>query len=377
MRGGVISKVSSEPLDVQIDRILRDSTFTFISCGSYGFVFKVTFNGKDSGFINPETGEEVREFVIKVQSIDMKMSHEKCELISDKIDWEKLTTEVEMQQKLYKTSLEKFKYPVCPAILYYEGITVEQLETYITDQFIYRSHERIPKEDYPTYHVAIILMEFVPSSDLDVVVSALPKGNRTDDLNYWRRLQDLKNKAFTIYCMALLCGINQNDVFGRNFLLDKNDRVTMIDFGIAGELDPETVTTIEGLVDDCRKGVSKALTKLIDYLILLDDHEEHLKIWLFKKGWPKQPYDLELLDFPNHLPDNIVEKCKTGICQPTNTQPIGQKRKDRYDYEIEDRIKRAEVELKEKPRESFWGGKRRTKYVGTRRHKRLGTRRKV
>ena len=296
--------------------------------------------------------------------------------VSSIISWNKLTKEVSLQQKLYKTSLEKFGNAVCPAILYYEGITVEQLETYMTDQFIYRSHERIPKEDYPTYHVAIIVMEFIPSSDLDHVVSALPKETTEHHHHYWRRLQDLKNKAFTIYCMTLLCGINQNDVFGRNFLLDKNDKVTIIDFGIAGELDPETVITIEGLVDDCRKDLSnkKTLKKLIDYLILLDNHEKHLKIWLFKKGWPKQPYDLELLDFPIRLPDKIVEQCKTGICQPTNTQPTGKKRKDRYDYEIEDRKNRKEAELEGKSKKS-WGGKRRTKYVGTR--KRFGTRRKV
>ena len=54
MRGGVVSKIDDEPLNDQIHRILSQSTFEYISCGTYGFVFKVTYRGADSGFINPE-----------------------------------------------------------------------------------------------------------------------------------------------------------------------------------------------------------------------------------------------------------------------------------------------------------------------------------
>ena len=373
MRGGVITKISGEPLNDHIHRILSQSTFEYISCGSYGFVFKVTYGGTHSGFINPETGEEVREFVIKVQSIDMRMTYkEKRNHASSEINWEKLMTEVEMQQKLYKTSLEKFGYAVCPAILYYEGITLEMLETYIKDQFIYYFHGIIPKENYDSFHVAILLMEFIPSSDLDDAVNSLPKKTIDDHRYYWRRFQDLKNKAFTIYCMTLLCGINQNDVFGRNFLVDKNDRVTIIDFGIAGELDPETVTAIEGYVSACRKSSDKkTLRALIDYLILLDDHPRHLKSWLFHKGWSGQLYSIELLDFPTPLPHEVVQQCKDGICTPMNTKPLRKPIKNRYDYEVEDRKAREAEESRKRPR----GGKRHTKYVGT--CKKTRTRRKV
>lgn len=384
MKGGVVANISHEPLNDQIHRILSQSTFEYISCGSFGFVFKVTYTGAESSkFVNPETDTEVREFVIKVQSINMKMSYEEePKHVSDKIDWGKLTTEVEMQQKLYKTSLEKFGYAVCPAILYYEAITIEQLETYIKDKFIYYFNGIIPKEHYDTYHVAIILMEFVPSSNLNDAMDALPKKTTQDHRDYWRRFQDLKNKAFTIYCMALLCGINQNDVFGRNFLLDKMDRVTMIDFGIAGEIDPKTITDVEKLVNECRKDLSnkKALKGLVEYLILLDDHPMHLKQWLFQKGWAQQPYGIELLEFPHSLPEKVIESCKSGLCHPTNTEPKRiTKRKDRYDYELEarrqDKLLEEAQEAAESDMKRGRGGKRHTKYVGTR--KKVGTRRKV
>jgi serine/threonine protein kinase len=378
MRGGVVSKTSSEPLNDHIHRILSQSTFHYISCGTYGFVFRVTYLGAaHSGFINPETGEEVREFVIKVQSLNMGMSYKgESDHVSSIISWDKLTREVSLQKKLYETSLEKFGNAVCPAILYYEGLTLNQLETYIKDQFIYKFHGIIPQEHYDSYNVAIILMEFVPSSDLNDALNSLPTKTTEDHRAYWRRLQDLKNKAFTIYCMTLLCGINQNDVFGRNFLLDKNDRVTIIDFGVAGELDTKTLTVIEGLVDACRANLSdkKALRELKVYLISLDPT---LNDWLFQRGYSTQPYSTELLDFPLSLPDKVVESCKSGLCNPMNTEPKriakNERKRDRYDDELEAR-KLDKLE-EENDRKRDRGGKRHTKYVGTR--KKTRTRRKV
>jgi serine/threonine protein kinase len=378
MKGGVVSKVSRESLNDQIHRILSQSTFEYISCGTFGFVFKVTYTGDEPpGFVNPETGEEVREFVMKVQSINVGMSYKgESDHVSKTISWDSLISEVSLQQQLYKTSLEKFGYAVCPAILYYEGLTLNELEAYIKDQFIYKFRGIIPEEHYDSYNVAIILMEFVPSSDL----ASYQYVPGTDLRTYYRRIQDLKNKAFTIYCMTLLCGINQNDVFGRNFLLDKNDRVTMIDFGVAGDLDKKTITTIEGLVYACHKNLSdrKTLRDLKQYLIRLD---HTLEDWLFQKAWPQQPYGIELLEFPHSLPEKVIESCKSGLCHPTNTEPKRiTKRKDRYDYELEAREQdklaeeAAEAEESDKKRR---GGKRRTKYVGTRRPKRVGTRRKV
>jgi hypothetical protein len=387
MRGGVVSRVSVESLNTQIHRILSESTFTYISCGRYGFVFKVTYHGNDSGFVNHDKEkEQVREFVIKVQSIDMNMSYEEeGGHVSDRINWEKLITEVKMQQTLYQTSLEEFHAAACPAILYYEGITIEQLETYIKDKFIYHFYGKIPKEDYDSYHVAIILMEFVPSSDLEYVIGDLPKKTTEDHRNYWRRVQDLKNKAFTIYCMALLCGINQNDVFGRNFLLDKNDRVTIIDFGVAEEIDSETVKEIKRLVSDCRKDASnkKSVRELVKGLIKIDKYDQ-LKKWLFHTEWSGQPYGIELLDYPTPLPDEVVDDCKLGICNPVNTKPKRTRTPlNRYDYELLARKEAEEAEedgtlRKAKRPWGVWGGNLHTKYeMGNRRHKKVRTRRKI
>ena len=170
--------------------------------------------------------------------------------------------------------------------------------------------------------------------------------------------------------------INQNDVFGRNFLLDKNDRVTIIDFGVAGELDTKTLTVIEGLVDACRANLSdkKALRELKVYLISLDPT---LNDWLFQRGYSTQPYSTELLDFPLSLPDKVVESCKSGLCNPMNTEPKriakNERKRDRYDDELEAR-KLDKLE-EENDRKRDRGGKRHTKYVGTR--KKTRTRRKV
>jgi hypothetical protein len=367
MRGGVISKINDEPLNEQIHRILSESTFEYIAYGDYGFVFKLIYHGENSGFINPVTGEEVREFVIKIQSIDMEMS---LEIIkghkSQPITWERLIKEVELQKALYETSLEKFRYAVCPAILYYEGLTISDLENYIKGQFTYYVDKKIVPENYPFYRAAIILMEFVPSLNIDSV-KYVPG---TDTRIYYRRIQDLKNKAFTIYCMTLLCGINQNDAFGRNFLLDKNDKVVIIDFGVSKKLLRSEVEKITELVNACLAD-DKFLRDLKRYLINIDIT---LAEWLFAPGYPKQPYTTELLKFPDPLPVEVVRNCKSGLCRPTNTElkrkEFPEKVLNRYEWELIDRAERKVIEEADEreDKRSRRGGKTR---------KRKRTRRKV
>jgi len=374
MRGGVISKINDEPLNEQIHRILSESTFEYIAYGDYGFVFKLIYHGENSGFINPVTGEEVREFVIKIQSIDMEMS---LEIIkghkSQPITWERLIKEVELQKALYETSLEKFRYAVCPAILYYEGLTISDLEKYIKGQFTYYVDKKIVPENYPFYRAAIILMEFVPSLNIDSVKYVTD----TDTRIYYRRIQDLKNKAFTIYCMTLLCGINQNDAFGRNFLLDKNDNVVIIDFGVATKLSPRDFERIERLVHACVAD-KKLLHQLKTYLRTVD---RQLDGWLFAKQYPAQPYTTELLKFPDPLPSAVVESCKSGVCRPANTEPkrnaLPVRVLDRYDYELEDRARRKAEELEEARLEELAEGNKRARSGGKRTRKRKRTKRKV
>lgn len=377
MKGGVISKISGEPLNQQIHRILSESTFEYIAHGSYGFVFKLIYHGENSGFINPVTREEVREFVIKIQSIDMEISHEidRAHKSSPRT-WEKLIREVELQKILYEISLEKFGCAVCPAVLYYEGLTISELEKYIKGQFVYTAHGKISPENYPFYRAAIILMEFIPSMDIESV--EYEPG--TDPRIYYGRIQELKNKAFTIYCMTLLCGISQNDAFGRNFLLDKNDNVVIIDFGVATKLTPGNFKKIEELVGACVTNLAdkKLLYELKAYLRTVD---RQLDEWLFAKQYTDQPYTTELLKFPDSLSAEIVMSCKSGVCKPTNTEPTRKafpvKVLDRYDYELEDRARRKAAEVEEarleeenNSKRARRGGKR-----GTRKRKK--TKRKV
>ena len=48
-----------------------------------------------------------------------------------------------------------------------------------------------------------------------------------------RYTAEIRNKAFTVYCLALKCGVDQVDALPQNYLLGDDNSVTMIDFGEA------------------------------------------------------------------------------------------------------------------------------------------------
>jgi serine/threonine protein kinase len=401
MKGGVVSKIDREPLTIKSHRILGHplTTIDYLSRGTFGFVFKVTYNGAEpTGFVD-ENDTEVRVFILKVQSIDMRMKRtedpepEKEEdkeipVYSKEVDWDDVVNEVILQQKMYECALESDLIPPCPAILFYGSITADQFESYKKGYFVYKDKDEILPRDYNSLRVSIILMEYVHAKDLTEIPHEI----------YVPRYQEIRDKAFRTFVTALQCGVLQRDPHPQNFLLSDDGNITMIDFGAARKLYKKESSELEPLIQKAEEGNCKSL---IHKLLHMDDEKyKILEKWLFRpeeslRGIRIAP-TLTTLAPAIKLPEKIAPRCKEGICNIKSEtlpkrNPISEETKayrvarERLDMELKDREDRAQAELEELRlyRENagkkgrFWGGKRHTKYVGTRRHKKSRTRRKV
>ncbi len=405
MRGGVVSKIDGEPLNDQINRILSQSTFTYISRGTFGIVFRVTYNGpQHSGFVD-ENDDEVKVFILKSQGIDMRIKHvsepepDRSEIeyekdgelypYSRKIEWYDVGREVRVQQQIYTCALEKDLMPPCPAILFYEGINAENFEIFTKGQLVYKDVKEIKSRDLRAYRMAIIVMEYFQAEDLVKIPYEI----------YAPDAQNIKNKAFRAYCTALYCGVLQGDPKPQNFLLSKDGKITLIDFGAARNLREKEIIKLNPLL---AKAESGNVVPLRRELINMEGSYKCLEGWMFEpklSASGKIESSITTLAPVIRLPPEIAESCKSGICKPKGILP-GRKRiseeteqeykrkkqeasaMERYDMEKERRVtdKEAEeiesrCEKVEEGRCSVMGGKRRTKYVGTR--KRFRTRRKV
>ena len=328
-RGGLLSKEDqTEPLEDQVDRILDDpeTTFEYVQRGTYGFVFKVTYNAKikdtkeeiPSGFIDFETGKRQNVFIMKVQAMDFEMSlknppeGEITELPPDskRIKWPRIIKEVDLQKKLFEKALEKKFRPPCPAILDFRRISLTKLDSYVKkitkeeQDLIYKdNNELILPEEYDGYNAGIILMEFFPAHDIIAL-------SRLNPDMYVKRYEEIRSKIFRAYCTALQCGIDQVDAKQNNFLFGEDGTVTMIDFGIAEELVETRMNPVE-------------LYKLIDAAEKTQDYGE-LKKYLYKfnklLGWlfiPKYGKTVFEPLLPIPLNPETAEFCITGLCQLT------------------------------------------------------------
>lgn len=440
-RGGLLSKDDqTELLEDQVDRILEDdeTTFEFLQRGTYGFVFKVTYNSKKkkdtgeeitSGFIDFETGKHQRIFIMKVQAMDFEMSlknHLKdnnSELADDstRIEWWRLIEEVDLQKKLFERALEKNFRPPCPAILDVRRISLQKLDSYVQknkkhSDLIYKDRGLILPDEYDEYNAGIILMEFVPALDITSLSNVNP------DI-YSKRYDEIRSKIFRAYCSALQCGIDQVDVTQNNYLFGEDGTITMIDFGIAKELvdtgmksrmDP---TTLYAHIDEAEK--TQQYSELKKYLL---KYNQRL-IWLFDAQYGKTVFE-PLLPMP--LNPELVEHCTAGLCKfeyPTERtrtrQQIDARMKRIQDekelaakiatkakeeaarQQMERELREAERKEIEEERQSWnplkqlksWnrpfsddpfyhgrygGSKKRIQYeMGNRRHKKVRTRRKI
>jgi len=411
MKGGVVSKIDREPLNLKSDRILGHplTTIDYLSRGTFGFVFKVTYNGVEpTGFVD-ENDTEVRVFILKVQPIDMRMKRtedpepekdvedeedededKKIAIYSKKVHWDDIVNEVILQQKMYECALESDLMPPCPAILFYGSITADQFETYKKGYFVYKDEKIIRSRDYNSVRVAIILMEYVHAKDLTEIPHEI----------YVPRYQEIRDKAFRTYVTALQCAVLQRDPKPENFLLSDDGNITMIDFGAARKLYKKESSELEPLIQKAEEGNCKPLIHKLLHMEQDDEKYKILEKWLFRpeeslRGIRIAP-TLTTLAPAIKLPEEIATRCKSGICNIKSEtlpkrNPISKETKaerdalERQDMEAEERHLRAEAEKEELrlyrenevKRGRFWGGKRHTKYVGTRRHKKSRTRRKV
>ena len=409
MRGGVVSKITDEDIDDMVDKILGhpDTRIDYISRGTYGEVFRVTYPG-DSGFVDDKQ-KEVNVFILKVQGIDMRLKHvsepepdaseaeyeERVDFYpySRKIEWDELDKEVRLQQEIYRCALGKGWMPPCPAILFYGSITAEKFERYAPGQLVYKDGygrledvEPIKSRDFKHYRMGIILMEYVDAVDLSSD-QAQPR--------YVAKYQEIEDKALRTYVTALQCGVLQGDPKPQNFLLTEDDNVVLIDFGIARELDREELVEIDKLVEKAAAGDSEELrlkltelepydNKCLDRLIFRPRWKDSK---LIKSGITKYPTLAPAITLSKEIADHY----KVGLYVPTSTLPD----RESLSPEIVESTTQPSQERPSKKSKSSWnpfalgsafedgtdpldhgrGGKRHTKYVGTR--KKTRKRRKV
>jgi serine/threonine protein kinase len=288
MRGGVVNKIQTDlSEETLIRRILRDpgTTIEYVSRGTFGFIFKVTYRGTDASGFEDEYKKPVNVFILKVQGIDMRMKRRedpdphKPESkyteddglfpYSKQVNWDHhVVQEVLLQQQVYVSSIEKGIMPPCPSILYYGSITASELEKYLKSSysyFVFEEYGQMPLErDYQHFRVAIIFMEYINGESLF---------NLSDEL-FWD--QGLRNKAFRSYCTAIECGVLHRDPQPQNFLV-RGDNVILIDFGSASKIISE-ITTFEKLIQNAEKGNCLPLIQALK----AKDPDNLLDDWLFE-----------------------------------------------------------------------------------------------
>ena len=291
MRGGVLSKVTDEPLDEHVKRIIRESRLELVSHGMYGFVFSVTLDG-DSGFMDYQYGRLATTFVMKLIPIDMYMAHRIDGKYARRTnDLRYVKRETSCQRKVYKESLEKHGYAPCPAVLHQFVYTLGELEQLLPDQFSYAYGEEKPMvyTHNKELRIGVIFMEYM---------NGQPRSLYKESLKDKTIIEQKKGEATRLYCMALECGVNHRDAHLNNFLINDQNELTLIDFGIANLLTPE-----ENILALIPEGESHD-TALRDALRTLSTGSN---TWFLTDPFHIAPY-------PPPLSEEVVERCKDGLC---------------------------------------------------------------
>jgi len=134
-KGGVVTKKTGDILEM-FRNVMKYSTFEYLTNGANGYVFVVTFQGEDSGFIDLRDRRVVKQFIIKLIPFDIKLKlkkHEHFVVPSEEADFDK---EIRIQTHLYKTSLEKFSTAICPSVLGSFKLKVETLPDFFPQLFL-------------------------------------------------------------------------------------------------------------------------------------------------------------------------------------------------------------------------------------------------
>jgi len=384
-KGGVVNKIQTDlSEETLIRRILRDqgTTIEYVSRGTFGFIFKVTYRGTDASGFEDENKNPVNVFILKVQGIDMRMKRRQdpdphkpeSEYTEDdglfpyskQVNWDHhVVQEALLQQQVYVSSIEKGIMPPCPCILYYGSITASELEKYLKSYFVFEEYGQMPLErDYQHFRVAIIFMEYINGESLF---------NLSDEL-FWD--QGLRNKAFRSYCTAIECGVLHRDPQPQNFLVS-GDNVILIDFGSASKIISET-RTFETLIQKAEKGNCLPLIQALK----AKDPDNLLDDWLFE---PTKHAGREIITTtlaPKTMLHEKKQACMDGRCDIKRRPLVGRlslsaetiaenrriederyakmtaEAKERETGESERKKARCEEEVKENGYCSVMGGKR-------------------
>ena len=302
MKGGVVTKMK----DISLDEILGNSERTPLSNGAYGYTMSVKApEGFDTGFINYETGEIVRHFILKIVPIDVNMAYKEEALPIVKENYSKLSSrkefefEAKMLQHCYTESLTRHHVAICPAMLHSFICTVSHLEKIIPSTYAY-AYVDIPRlldeSEYAKSHVGILFMECAPGETLYEYLMRHP-----------HKKNEIKRKSLGLYCTALDCGINHNDPNKGNIMIDSTGNLLLIDFGLAYPIRNRDLYT-ELIKKSVKSNQYSILKELLSHDLYKKGKLFHSYEWFFD-----EPFQCK---FPTkRLPEKIVRDCLTGLCK--------------------------------------------------------------
>ena len=305
MRGGVLTRTRTDPLDTHVKQIIQESRLELFSHGTKGIVYKVHYPGADSGFLDVLTGRPATTFIMKIIPVDMLILF-KNEYIDRSGNLRHIKQEVYAQSKVYKDSLDNHGCAPCPAVLHDFVYTVKELQ-FMNASYAYGFDTvvEVPTQDQDL-RAGVIFMECVSST-------TLTKMTRTPNLSQRR-------DAIRLLFMALECGIDHGDPVTDNFLVDDTGQLTLIDFGSSKQLSPEETSRL----------------KRMDMTELQREFTKRYKVhtWLLEEPFEMGPY-------PPRLSPKTVEQCREGLCYLDIEEGLLTNEHARYHelYERQERIK--------------------------------------
>ena len=315
MRGGVLTRTRTDPLDTHEKQIIQESRLELFSHGTKGIVYKVHYPGADSGFLDVLTGRPATTFIMKIIPVDMLILF-KNGYIDRSGNLRHIKQEVYAQSKVYKDSLDNHGCAPCPAVLHDFVYTVKELQ-FMNASYAYGFDTvvEVPTQDQDL-RAGVIFME---------CVSSTTTMTRTPNLSQRR-------DAIRLLFMALECGIDHGDPVTDNFLVDDTGQLTLIDFGSSKQLSPEETSRL----------------KRMDMTELKREFTKRYKVhtWLLEEPFEMGPY-------PPRLSDKTVEQCREGLCYLDIDEGLLTNEDARYHelYERQERIKEQHRQREREARE--------------------------
>jgi len=319
-KGGVVTKKRGDILEM-FKTVMKNSTFEYFNSGANGYIFVVTFQGEDSGFVDLQHKRIVKNFIIKIIPFDITLrwtGQDKIVTPSDQTEFDK---EIAIQTHLYKTSLKNFFTAICPAILGSFKLLVQDLPTLFPQTFLDGLrflHQGKPDNGFNKTLGILFMESFAPCKSL-YSTSML---NETVWLQPF--VQEKIKKARRLLFMAYECGVSHADYHLGNIL--DVEPMMLIDFGRSKLVSPEdrTVFIQQLKLSDVKKDYT------IPILILIDDispslQDHRLYQWLRRPEYPNTLlYGIRNIEVapqevfvPIHFSKKDHAECVAGECTPS------------------------------------------------------------